>query len=328
VFEAGKAAARVGDEVITFHELSVAFKQRRKQIQLDRKLTDAERFMLAKGILNDLIDRSLVTQQARREIKDQKRFKSFMDMADKVWLDEELPPLLRQTASANIHELAKKLAERDESLDEMREQFRQEFLFRGFIEQKLSPKMKVELPEMREYYNAHLKDFDAPAQVTWREVLVEVEKYPSRAEARKKADDALARVRRGEDFAVVAKALTDGPNKAQGGIWQTAPGSYAVPAVNAALDTLPAGQVSGVLEGPTSYHVIRVESRRAAGPATFAEVQDKVRRALHHEKVSRESTAYIEKLRRETVITNWFDEQGVVRASAEMTQGAQRNRVR
>lgn len=318
VFEAGRAAARVGDEVITIHEVKVAFRARKKQIALDRKLTDEERLMIARGLLNELIDRSLVNQQARREIKNQKQFKMFLDMADKIWLEEELPPLLRQTSSANIHELKNKMAERDESLDDVREQFRQEFLFRGFMEQKLGPKMKVELPEMREYYNEHLKEFELPAQVTWREVLIEVEKHPSRAEARKKADDALARLRRGEDFAVVAKELTDGPNKSEGGLWKTAPGSYAVPAVNAALESLPAGQISTVLEGPTSYHVVRVEARRAEGPATFAEVQDRIRQELRHQKVTRESNAYLEKLRKQTVITTMFDDQGVVRASAEV----------
>src|SRR5262249_2098884 len=156
---------------------------------------------IARGLLNELIDRSLVTQQAKREIKNQKQLQMFLDMADKVWLEEELPPLLRQTSSANIHELKKKMSERDESLDDVSEQFRQEFLFRGFLEQKLSPKMRVELPEMREYYNNHLSDYQQPAQVTWREVLIEVDKHNGRVEARQKADQALERLRRGEDFA-------------------------------------------------------------------------------------------------------------------------------
>jgi peptidyl-prolyl cis-trans isomerase SurA len=72
-----------------------------------------------------------------------------------------------------------------------------------------------------------------------------------------------------------------------------------------------------VIEGPTSFHVVRVEGRRAAGPATFAEVQDKVRQEIRQEKIRRESNAYLEKLRRETVITTVFDDPGVLRASGE-----------
>ena len=160
---------------------------------------------------------------------------------------------------------------------------------------------------MRRYYNEHLKDFDRPAQVTWREVVVEVGKHPSRAEARRKADAALSRLRHGEDFAAVARDLSDGPNKAKGGLWETTPGSYAIPAVNDALANLPPKQVSPILEAPGSFHIIRVESRRPAGPATFAEVQDVIRRKLREQTHSREATAFLDKLRKKTLITSIFD---------------------
>ena len=50
---------------------------------------------------------------------------------------------------------------------------------------------------------------------------------------------------------------------------QTSPGSNAVESVNQALASLPLNQVSPILEGPTSLHIVRVESRRDAGPASF-----------------------------------------------------------
>lgn len=322
VFEAGRAAARVGDDVITLHELKVAVAQRRKGMPTDRPLSTQERTMLARMVLNDLVDRSVVLQEAKHELKNQKNYKAIMDAADKLWMEEELPPMLRRQAAANIYELQQKLADKGESLDETRQQFRLEFLSRGYLEQKLGPKMRVDLHEMRDYYMTHLKDFDLPAQVTWREVLVEVDKSKSRAEAGRRADALLARLRRGEDFAKVAAGDSDGPNKAKGGFWQTTPGSYAVPAVNAALASLPVGRISGVLEGPTSYHVVRVEGRRRAGPATFAEVQDKIKRAIRQEKVHRESTAYLDKLRKRTYIHTVFDDPGVVPASAERVDPA------
>jgi peptidyl-prolyl cis-trans isomerase SurA len=318
VFEAGKPAARVGDEVVTLHELKLAIAMRRKGMPADRPLSATERYMLAKSVLNDLVDRSIVLQEAKRELKDPKRLQMFTEIADQTWTEHELPPLLRQTASANIHELKQKLSERGESVDEIKEQFRKEFLTRGYLEQKLSPKMRVSLPEMQAYYIEHLRDFDRPAQVNWREVLVEVSKYRTRAHARAKVDTLLGRLRRGEDFATLARAESDGPNKSDGGRWQTSPDSYGVPAVNAALAALPQGQISQVIEGPSTFHIIRVEGRRVAGPATFAEVQDEVARKIHELKIRRESIAYLEKLRQRTLITTVFDDPAVVPASAEL----------
>ena len=56
---------------------------------------------------------------------------------------------------------------------------------------------------------------------------------------------------------------------------ETSPGGYGIQAVNKALETLPIGQLSGVIEGPDGFHIVKVEKRRPAGPASFEEVQNK-----------------------------------------------------
>ena len=107
-----------------------------------------------------------------------------------------------------------------------------------YLDQKLSEGRKVELPEMLKYYNEHLhdKEYDRPAQITWRELVVEKGHHPNPADARRKADNLLARLNRGEDFATLARTESEGPSsiRAQGGLMQTSPGSYAVEAVNQA----------------------------------------------------------------------------------------------
>ena len=210
-------------------------------------------------------------------------------------------------AVENEYKLKDKLAEQGKSLERMREIYRQEFLARGFLEQKLKGKISVTVPEMRDYYNAHIDDYNRHELWTWREVVIELDKHASRAEARSKADAVLARLRRGDDFAQVAQAESEGPNRNQGGLWETAPDSYAVAGVNEAIKSLPIGQVSPIIEGPTSYHIVRVDARRPAGPASFAEVQDKIRRIVHRRKVDIESNAFLDKLRKQTVVSTVFD---------------------
>ena len=308
--EASKAAARVGDEVITLHELTLAVKDRLERMpplpenrEERRRVTN----MLAASCLEDLIEQSLIIQEARRQLKNPKQLSMFNEMADKAFRDEELPPLLRKYHAVNEYELKQRLAEKGMSLDAKRESFRNSFLAKGFLHSKLGTKMQVGLPEMLDYYNQHLKEFDRPAQVVWREVVVEVAKHSGRVAARQKADKILARLRNGEDFAKVAKSESEGPNKSAGGYWETSPGGYAVAAVNAALETLPIGQVSTVVESPESFHILRVESRRPAGPAPFAEVQDSIRKTVHMKKIQTEQGTYMDKLRSQVVINTMFD---------------------
>jgi hypothetical protein len=315
--EAGRAAARVGDEVITLNELTVAVKERIAALPMpkDYQPNRQEIMMITSQVLDQLIERTTILQEAKRELKKPEQIQLFRKLADQCWREEELPPLLRKYQVENEYKLKDKLAEEGKSIDAMRETFRQEFLAKGFIEQKLGPKLRVTVSEMREYYNAHLDDYNRPEQWTWHEVLVEVDKYPSRAQARSKAEAILARLRRGEDFATVARAESEGPNRKQGGLWETAPDSYAVPAVNEALKALPIGQVSTIIEGPSSFHLVRVDTRRPAGPASFPEVQDKIRRIVHNQKAKRESDALFDKLLSQTVVTTIFDKTDYAPAS-------------
>jgi peptidyl-prolyl cis-trans isomerase SurA len=320
---AGFPVARVGDEIITRHDLIVALREAltkypdlRQQASFDSLEVMEKRqmtAMLARRTLADLIKRSMLAQEAKRQIvkHDPKQFDHFMEMADRWWRDEELPPMKRSYHVETEQQLREKLVEQGRSLESMRQSFRQEFLAQGFLHEKLKDKLAVELPDLLRYYNEHLPlhDFDRPALITWREFVVEAGKYKSREEGRQKAERCLRRLQNGEDFARVAQAESDGPSSSRslGGLMQTSPGGYVVPVVNSALETLKIGGLSGILEGPDSFHIVRVEKRRPAGPASFEEVQDKIRPILQRKKEQDESVAYLSKLRKKTVIWTVYD---------------------
>jgi parvulin-like peptidyl-prolyl isomerase len=234
------------------------------------------------------------------------------EVGDKFWREEELPPLLRRHMVETEAQLKRVYADSGRSLDAMRQRWRQGFIAHVFLQQKVADKQKVELPEMLKYYNEHLHDkqFDRSALLTWREIEIEKGRHPSPAHARNKADILLARLKHGDDFAKLAQAESEGPSRVreQGGLMQTSPGSFAVESVNEALRTLPLYQISPVLEGPTSLHIVRVENRRVAGPASFEEIQNEIRRKLMTEKIVKARSDYITKLKRATLISTIFDE--------------------
>src|SRR5262249_3515606 len=151
-----------------------------------------------------------------------------------------LPPMKRAYHVETEAQLRQKLTEQGRSLDAMKQTFRQLFLTDIFLHDKLKDKMSVELPDLLRYYNERVPhhDFDRPAQITWRELVVDTAKFKSREEARQKADGLLQRLQNGADFAKLAQAESDGPSssRSRGGLMQTSPGGYAVPAVNSALD--------------------------------------------------------------------------------------------
>jgi parvulin-like peptidyl-prolyl isomerase len=318
--ESGRAVARVGDEVITQHELTVALREEidkrpgLRQGQLDGA-SELERsqlmnFLVRQALVN-LIDRSILVQEAKRHIKDKKMLDLIYQEADKVFYEEEVLPLERQYSVDSEAKVKERLAEKGRSLDGMRLSHRQVYVAKSYMYQKLKDRIKIELPDLLRYYNEHLyqHEFDRPAQITWRELVVEIDKHKSRDEARNKAIALLEKIRRGEDFTALARSESEGPtsSRQEGGLMKTTPGSYAFKPINDALDSLPIGQISPLIEGPDSFHIVKVENRRPAGPASFEEVQDKIKPLLQVERMNKESEAFIQKLKQNALIETYLD---------------------
>jgi peptidyl-prolyl cis-trans isomerase SurA len=310
----GCPIARVGDEIITYHDIEHAIRDNISKLSVPRGFDTAGQMELLNyvnkvkiDILESLIDRSLLAQEAKRNISDPKMLARINEEADKIFHDNEIVPLERKHNVKTEEQLKERLAASGRSLDAMRQSFRQMFLAESFIQQKLRDKVSVELPDLLKYYNEHVSkhEFDRPALIRWRELVVEVGQHESREAARRKANDLLEALKRGGHLATLARTQSEGPaaSRNRGGLMETSPGGYSVVPVNDALVSLPIGHTSGVIEGPQSFHIVKVESRRGAGPASFEEVQDQIKPIVQNEKIRLARTEFISKLRRKTMIT-------------------------
>lgn len=307
----GEWIARVDDDVITVHEFLSDVKRRIQGVD-QAHVTPEQRGRLNVAVLDHLIDRSLVIQEARRKgLKDEKRWEMITKGGVELWEKQRLPLLLKQYGAEDRYELEQRMAERGFSLDEEIETFKLDFIYHQFLLSKVSTRLNVDLPEMRAYYLAHRDDaiFQQDSQYTWREIVVRRTGTADPAAVRvDKAEQALARIHRGEDFAAVARALSDGPNAADGGLWKTAPGGYGVAAVNEALERLRPGEVSGIVEGPSSHHIVKLESYRPAGRMSFAEVQTLIREALEQQKRERLFEDLLLELYDDAIVTTIIDD--------------------
>jgi peptidyl-prolyl cis-trans isomerase SurA len=241
-------------------------------------------------------------------MKKPKQWEGFEKFVDDKWKTQHLAQLRKKYGVTNDVELRAKLSERGESLDDMKEAFRLDNMAQEFLMSQVGPRLKPSMPAMLGYYHEHIKAFDRPAQVTWREIVVRIDENLDRVKARRKADELLARLRRGDDFAKLAKAESQGPTAEKGGAWETSPDSHASPAVNHALSALRVGEISQILEASDGFHILRVEARRAAGPAPFGEVQTQITKVIFEENYEREVGAYLRKLRKRTPIATKFDQ--------------------
>ncbi|MFF7396310.1 peptidylprolyl isomerase [Achromobacter sp. NPDC008082] len=87
------------------------------------------------------------------------------------------------------------------------------------------------------------------------------------AALRKKAEGVLARAKRGDDFASLAAANSDGPEALQGGVMGVRPLDGWPDLFVKAIGNLQKGDVSGLIQSGNGFHIIKVMDRGTAQPA-------------------------------------------------------------
>src|SRR5438094_152467 len=143
--------------------------------------------------------------------------------------------------------------------------------------------------EVAEYYALHKDDkFTEPEQVRARHILVKTaaDAGPdAKAAARKKAEELLAKVKAGADFAALAKERSeDAGSAANGGDLGLFTRGRMTPAFEEAAFALRGGGLSDVVETPFGFHVIKVEEHRPGGVKPLETVHDEIVDTLKRER--------------------------------------------
>src|SRR5262249_22699678 len=140
--------------------------------------------------------------------------------------------------------------------------------------------------ELRSYYDAHKKDFDRPAGVHIREISVNTQGLSAAdAEAqRKKIDDALAAVRKGQDFGEAAQKYSESENAQNGGDL----GFFDKGQLNKELEDLVSklekGQTTDVIKVASGFMILQLEDRHPGGILPFESAQNEVYNNMFNEK--------------------------------------------
>ncbi len=121
-----------------------------------------------------------------------------------------------------------------------------------------------------------------------------------RAEKLKRLEAARARLLAGEDFAKVAREVSEDPEvQRTGGEYTSTRTSVGVPELRDALFTLPVGEVSPVLTTRQGLYLLKVLERIPAGKMPFEQVANDLREHLLNQEVEKRLPDYFDKLKQE-----------------------------
>jgi parvulin-like peptidyl-prolyl isomerase len=179
-----------------------------------------------------------------------------------------------------------------------------QFLAREYIDKVVAADVSVPETELKKYYQEHEKDFLVPESVKARHIFIEVPKDASpevKGKARAKAEEVLARLRKGEGFSKLAKEFSQDADTAakDGELGWISPGKTNSGEFEKAVFSLKAGETSEVVETPFGFHIVKVDERREKRTATFDEAREYILNRLKGELVQKKTLEFLEKVSNE-----------------------------
>lgn len=160
----------------------------------------------------------------------------------------------------------------------------------AWIKKEYSDKMIKGILEadVEKFYKEHQDMFASkPETVKASHILVKATEESEKAAAKKKAEEILVRVNKGEDFGKLAEELSDCPSgkQAKGSLGEFGRGQM-VPEFEKVAFELEPGKTSGVVETQFGYHIIKTEAHNKGATKPLKEVAEKIKQMLVGEKVN------------------------------------------
>lgn len=307
-------AAVVNSRPITYAELEKSYQSRypanpegSSQDQVNMQKLD---------LLRDLVDAEIMLQRAEKVSL----------MASDADIDARINEL---KSPYTKEEFDKQLAARKMGMDDLRRDLRRELSIRKLINKEITSHIAITDADVANFYNSNKASFNlAEPQVHLAQILVtsapdanvrnlKNSKAQNDTDAKTKIVDIMDRLKRGEDFSMLAQNFSEDPNTtANGGDMGFIPESalaQANPELRKMVMAMQPGTVSPVIHTGEGYRILKVLSKEPAGQRELNDprVQQSIRETLLNRKDQLLRTAYYEVARNGAKVTNYMAE-GIV----------------
>lgn len=170
-----------------------------------------------------------------------------------------------------------------------------------YVDENITKKITISPADAQQYYSAHTDEFRHPDMIRTSHILILVPEGATAEQdrtARARATALLARVKKGEDFAKLAKENSMDGSASQGGDIGFAPKGDMAPEYEDAAYALPVGGISDLVRTQFGYHIIKVTDKKKEGVSTLDEVRNQLMDFLKNQKVQEETEKHVIELRK------------------------------
>ncbi len=272
---------QINDRAVDRQEFFASFE---KTLQKDQPLSREERQELMRAYLVQLIDRELIHAEAKR-----------LNITVTESAVENALQSYRQDYPGSSFETM--LEDRGMTLENWREELHESLIMETLLEQTVYARIEISDMEVAAYYEENREQFDRPAQVRARQIVVASEEEGQRI---------LGLLQKGQPFAELAAEYSLSPDGQQGGDLGFFGKGEMPQEFDAVVFDLPLNRLSKLIKSEYGYHIFLVEEKRKAARLSKEEAEAEIRAVL--ETIKREELyhEWLQELRaRATINVDW-----------------------
>jgi peptidyl-prolyl cis-trans isomerase C len=279
--------ARVNGEDVKKAELDMAIRSLEDRAR--SAVPPEQRDAVYRQVLDRIIGFHLLVQEAKaRKV-----------VAPPWEVDSQLEQIKKQFPSEDAFN--QMLKTRGVTLEQLRADTAQTIAVNVMLKSELETKITVTDAESKKFYEENRARFRQEDSVHASHILIRTPEQAdaaAKAKARSQAEGLLAQLKKGADFAGLAKQFSQDPGSApNGGDLGFFSKGQMVPAFEQAAFALKPGETSGVVETPFGYHIIRVSEAKAGRDLGYDEVKAQIDDYLKQQLRDRKSQEFVDQLK-------------------------------
>jgi peptidyl-prolyl cis-trans isomerase SurA len=302
--EAGSAAAGevvdrvvcvVNNDAVTQYELDEAEAYYLYENKQTAPAEGEARTALRKELLSRIIEARLQLQQAERE----------KILAEDVEIAEQLAEVMKRLGVANEAQLGDAMKAQGVTIDGVKRRIRESIMVQKVVRRKVTLRVSVTEQEIDRYLAENRDKLESGLTFEARHILFVPEAGSGEdgwLDARKRADEAYARLLAGEDFAELAKTASQDPSGQDGGSLGRLKRGELTSEIETAILALRPGETSPPFRSPVGYHIFKLDSRESLSGEGLAQARNQVRDILFREKYQARLKDWLADLRQRAMI--------------------------
>jgi peptidyl-prolyl cis-trans isomerase SurA len=282
--------AIVNDEVITGSELRLfeAEMLRALRSQLQGEQLEQAIAEMKKGLLDRLIEQKLLMSKIKE--------KNYNVDSDVEMIIQDIK---KQYDFASDEDLKNALRGEGIEFSAWKDQWRERRKQERLISEEVGPKIKVDNPQIMEYYRQHAEQYTIPAEFTLNGIFIA--KGGDVGKAREKMEQVNAELKP-ELFEQVAKQYSELPDAPSG----SSMGKFKKGELDKVLEEaalkLKKGEVSGWLETEQGWYIVQLADFSAERLQEVKDVREEITQKLREEQQQAKLQEYVAQLRKDSYV--------------------------